>query len=179
MCVHVSRCCTHAGLVIIPTLMFLAALAMFTFPRHLKGHRIPPPVKLRAIESAKKLEMQEAVVPARPRLRDFPKTIRRQLSNDILMFRTASSVLHLLPVAGLYTFLPKYLESQFQMAAHESSMITGTYGILVMGVGIVISGVVILKCSPTAKSVAAYIAFTAIVYSAGELLTSGITVRTD
>lgn len=149
--------------------MFLAALAMFTFPRHLKGHRIPPPVKLRAIESAKKLELLEpATPPARPRLRDFPKTIRRQLSNDILMFRTASSVLHLLPVAGLYTFLPKYLESQFQMAAHESSMITGTYGILVMGVGIVISGVVILKCSPTAKSVAAYIAFTAIVYSAGE-----------
>lgn len=147
--------------------MFVAALAMFTFPKHLRGHRIPPPIKLRAIESAKKLEKRDEDV-ARPRLRDFPKTIRRQLSNDILMFRTASSVLHLLPVAGLYTFLPKYLESQFQLAAHESSMITGTYGILVMGVGIVISGVVILKCSPTARSVAAYIAFTAIVYSAGE-----------
>lgn len=39
-----------------------------------------------------------------------------------------------------------------------------------MGVGIVISGVVILKFSPTARSVAAYIAFTAIVYSAGELV---------
>lgn len=98
---------------------------------------------------------------------DFPKTIKRQLSNDILMFRTASSVLHLLPVAGLYTFLPKYLESQFRLPAHDANMITGMGGILVMGVGIVISGVVILKFSPTARSVAAYIAFTALVYSAG------------
>lgn len=99
---------------------------------------------------------------------DFPKTIKRQLSNDILMFRTASSVLHLLPVAGLYTFLPKYLESQFRLPAHDANMITGMGGILVMGVGIVISGVVILKFSPTARSVAAYIAFTALVYSAGK-----------
>lgn len=84
------------------------------------------------------------------------------------MFRTASSVLHLLPVAGLYTFLPKYMESQFRLAAHDANLISGIGGILVMGVGIVISGVVILKCSPTARSVAAWIAFTAVVYAAGK-----------
>lgn len=84
------------------------------------------------------------------------------------MFRTASSVLHLLPVAGLYTFLPKYLESQFRFASHHANLISGIGGILVMGIGIVISGVVILKFSPTARSVAAYIAFTAFVYAGGE-----------
>jgi len=99
---------------------------------------------------------------------DFPKTIKRQLSNDILMFRTASSVLHLLPVAGLYTFLPKYLESQFRLPAHDANLISGVCGILVMGIGIVISGVVILKFNPTARSVAGWIAFTAIVYACGE-----------
>lgn len=86
------------------------------------------------------------------------------------MFRTASSVLHLLPVAGLYTFLPKYLESQFRLPAHDANLITGLGGILVMGVGIIISGVVILKFNPTARSVAAWIAFAAIVYSAGNYL---------
>lgn len=40
-------------------------------------------------------------------------------------------------------------------------------GILVMGVGIVISGFVILKCSPTARSVAGWIAVTAFVYASG------------
>lgn len=83
------------------------------------------------------------------------------------MFRTASSVLHLLPVAGLYTFLPKYLESQFRLTATNANMISGIGGILVMGIGIVISGVVILKTNPTARSVAAWIAFTAIVYACG------------
>lgn len=56
---------------------------------------------------------------------DFPKAVKRLLKNDILMFRTASSVLHILPIAGLYTFLPKYLESQFRLAAHTANMISG------------------------------------------------------
>lgn len=84
------------------------------------------------------------------------------------MFRTASSVLHLLPIAGLYTFLPKYLESQFHLPAHDANLITGLGGILVMGIGIVVSGFVLLKFRPTARSVAAWIAFTALMYSLGE-----------
>lgn len=185
--------------------MILTSIAMFTFPRNLKGNRIPPPMKMRAIEAQKKLEKQEEEV--KPQLKgtytqsqakkrnrnkiisyllliclsraDFPKTIKRQLSNDILMFRTASSVLHLLPLAGLYTFLPKYLESQFHLPAHDANLISGLGGILVMGIGIVISGVVILKVSPTARSVAAWIAFTAIVYSAGMALLMFIGCSTD
>jgi Organic Anion Transporter Polypeptide (OATP) family. len=51
--------------------------------------------------------------------------VKRLLKNDILMFRTASSVLHILPIAGVYTFLPKYLESQFRLAAHAANMISG------------------------------------------------------
>jgi len=58
---------------------------------------------------------------------DFPKAVKRLLKNDILMFRTASSVLHILPIAGLYTFLPKYLESQFRLPAHHANMISGNY----------------------------------------------------
>ena len=60
-----------------------------------------------------------------PSLKDFPKAVKRLLKNDILLFRTASSVLHILPVAGFYTFLPKYLESQFRLAAHVANMISG------------------------------------------------------
>ena len=83
------------------------------------------------------------------------------------MFRTASSVFHLLPIAGLYTFLPKYLETQFRLPAADANLITAFGGILVMGIGIVISGIVILKMNPSARSVAAWIAFTALIYSCG------------
>lgn len=58
---------------------------------------------------------------------DFPTAMRRLLRNEILLYRTASSVLHILPIAGLYTFLPKYLESQFQLSATKANMISGNY----------------------------------------------------
>ncbi|XP_043261616.1 solute carrier organic anion transporter family member 74D isoform X2 [Colletes gigas] len=139
------------GLVLISAMLVLVSLGMFTFPTRLPASRTPP----------KRPDARK------PSLRDFPKAVKRLLKNDILMFRTASSVLHILPIAGLYTFLPKYLESQFRLPAHHANMISGVGGILVMGLGIIISGVYILRAKPNARFVAAWIAFTAIVYAIG------------
>ncbi|XP_034940213.1 solute carrier organic anion transporter family member 74D [Chelonus insularis] len=139
------------GLVLISAMLMLVSVAMFAFPTRLPTSRSPP-----KIEDSKK-----------PSLRDFPKAVKRLLRNDILMFRTASSVLHILPIAGLYTFLPKYLETQFRLPAHHANMISGVGGILVMGLGIIISGVFILRAKPNARFVAAWIAFTAVVYALG------------
>lgn len=143
------------GLVLISTMLMLASFVMFTFPKRLNGSR-PPPKRIRDTRRNK-----------HPSLRDFPKAVKRLLKNDILMFRTASSVLHILPIAGLYTFLPKYLESQFRLAAHSAAMVSGVGGILVMGLGIIISGVFILRVKPNARFVAAWIAFTAVAYALG------------
>lgn len=176
------------GLVMISGLMIITSLAMFAFPKQLRGNRIPSPHQsIDPHKQESKVEEEDV----KPQLKgkngasylsqsvfnfnlvsfsyriDFPKTIKRHLKNDILMFRTASSVLHLLPIAGLYTFMPKYLESQFHLPAHDANLITGIGGILVMGIGIVVSAFALLKFSPTARSVAAWIAFTALVYSLG------------
>ncbi|XP_060516016.1 solute carrier organic anion transporter family member 74D isoform X2 [Cylas formicarius] len=145
------------GLVIISGLLILASIAMFAFPKRLP--KAKPIHRIRKIESADKKQ--------HPSIRDFPKTVKRLLKNDILMFRTASSVLHILPIAGLYTFLPKYLESQFRLPTPTANMISGVGGILVMGVGIILSGIFILRVKPNARFVAGWIAFTAIVYSLG------------
>ncbi|KAF4526234.1 hypothetical protein B566_EDAN001919 [Ephemera danica] len=178
------------GLVLISTLLMLASIAMFMFPKRLRPPRrraassaptttasavtiqsldtlketkqIPPPPK----REKKKNPSLRGQFTMRVKL-NFPKAVKRLLKNDILMFRTASSVLHILPIAGLYTFLPKYLESQFRLAAHTANMISGVGGILVMGLGIIISGVFILRVKPNARWVAAWIAFTAIVYAFG------------
>lgn len=146
------------GLVLVSSMLMLASFVMFTFPKRLNSGR-PEPRQRRAHD-------QHAAA-KHPSLRDFPKAVKRLLKNDILMFRTASSVLHILPIAGLYTFLPKYLESQFRLAAHSAAMISGVGGILVMGLGIIISGVFILRVKPNARFVAAWIAFTAVVYALG------------
>lgn len=47
---------------------------------------------------------------------------------------------------------------------------SGVGGILVMGVGIIISGIFILRVKPNARFVAAWIAFTAVVYAVGKTI---------
>lgn len=173
------------GMILVSSTILLASLSMFAFPRRLprkrpSGRRRAPPqaaangvadVMKRPEESpVKKKNLPLPAGGKKPSLKDFPKAIRRLLKNDILLLRTASSVLHILPIAGLYTFLPKYLESQFRMAAHVANMISGIGGILVMGIGIFFSGVFIRVKKPSPKFVAAWIAMTALLYAIGMAL---------
>ena len=106
----------------------------------------------------------------KPSLKDFPTAMKRLLKNDILLCRTASSVLHILPIAGLYTFLPKYLESQFQLTATKANMISGLAGIFVMGIGIFASGLFMRKYKPSARFVARWIALAALLYAIGMVI---------
>ncbi|KAM3958979.1 solute carrier organic anion transporter family member 74D-like [Aphomia sociella] len=145
------------GMVFIASFIVMLSSLMFCFPRQIKQEPLPPPPK-------KSKEKRE------PFFKDFFATIKRQLTNDILMWRTASSVLHLMPISGVYSFLPKYLEKQFRLPTHDANLVSGLGGILVMGVGIITSGVVILKLVPTARQVAAWTAATAAIYSAGMVL---------
>lgn len=114
------------GMIFVSSTILLASFSMFAFPRRLpqksRKRRYVAPVNGKAEHMASDVI---ATPDKHPSIKDFPKAVRRLLKNDILLFRTASSVLHILPVAGLYTFLPKYLESQFRMAAHVANMISG------------------------------------------------------
>ncbi|XP_072946988.1 solute carrier organic anion transporter family member 74D-like isoform X2 [Epargyreus clarus] len=142
------------GMVFIAGFIVILSVFMFFFPRQIKKNLMPAPPK----KNKQKSE---------PFFKDFFATIKRQLTNDILMWRTASSVLHLMPVSGVYSFLPKYLEKQFRLPTHDANLVSGLGGILVMGLGIITSGVVILRVVPTARQVAAWTAATAAIYSAG------------
>lgn len=170
------------GLLLVSTSMFFASLVMFTFPKKLRNKAtqvMPAPITkldeslktdkditddLHAEESGKFLSQ----------FQDFASTVKRQLKNDILMFRTASAVLHLLPITGLYVFLPKYLENQFQMATHNANFISGTFGILMMGAGILITGIMSIKYQVSAKNVSLWIAFTALATAIGMMVLSMI-----
>ncbi|XP_045511689.1 solute carrier organic anion transporter family member 74D isoform X1 [Colias croceus] len=145
------------GMVFIAGFIVLLSGLMFCFPRQIRQSPVPLPIK-------KSKEKNE------PLFKDFFATIKRQLTNDILMWRTASSVLHLMPISGVYSFLPKYLEKQFRLPTHDANLVSGLGGILVMGLGIITSGVVILKLVPSARQVAAWTAATAAIYSAGMIL---------
>lgn len=140
------------GLVGISASLLVASVPMFAFPKRLPGTQSSSTSSLTADGMAaaaiKKLPLANGAiepsmvspqtkspppykngiepVPKAPKLKDFPTAVKRLLKNDILMFRTASSVLHLLPLSGIYTFLPKYFESQFHFPTHTANMVTGT-----------------------------------------------------
>lgn len=167
------------GLLFVSTSMFFASLVMFTFPKNLRNKttQVLPEPTTKSEENTKtdkvineKLHEEESSNESKHH--DFWTTIKRQLKNDILMFRTASAVLHLLPITGLYIFLPKYLENQFQMQTHNATFVSGTFGILMMGVGIVITGIISVKFPLSARKVSLWIAFTALVTAAGMFVLS-------
>lgn len=165
------------------TSMLFASFVMFTFPRTLRNKPTQalqaPTTKLdESIKTEKEVNESEASAAGSGRFlfqfKDFATTVKRQLKNDILMFRTASAVLHLLPITGLYVFLPKYLENQFQMATHNANFISGTFGILMMGAGILITGIMSVKVQVSARHVALWIAFTALATAIGMMVLSMI-----
>ncbi|XP_025413208.1 solute carrier organic anion transporter family member 3A1-like [Sipha flava] len=174
------------GLVGISATLLLASVPMFAFPKRLRSPASPsaaakkhqlangrtgaadaPPTPSPPTAYGNGVDAAAAAPTKAPRLNGFPTAVKRLLKNEMLMYRTASSVFHLLPLAGIYTFLPKYFESQFHFPTHTANMVTGIYGIMVMGIGIIISGIFILKKNPNARAVAAWIAFTALAYAIG------------
>jgi len=102
----------------------------------------------------------------------FFSTIKRLLNNRILICRIASTVFHTLPVSGLYTFLPKYLEYQYRITASRASGISGIAGILVMGFGIFTSGIFMRKYNPSPRFVSSWICIATFLYVCGMVLLS-------
>lgn len=188
------------GVFIVGAALIVTSVPMMAFPRilphqryvpHTQGYRVQPSLEMHrnggvCPKHQPPLVQQPLIAAApvlpspvspnrkrhnvKPALRDFPSAIRRLLKNEILLYRTASSVLHILPIAGLYTFLPKYLESQFQQTETNANMLVGFAGILVMGIGIFASGTFMRKFKPNARFVAKWIALSALAYSVGMVI---------
>lgn len=53
---------------------------------------------------------------------------------------------------GFWTFMPKYIETQFRQTATVSNFATGALGILSSGLGIITSGVVISQFKPSPRA---------------------------
>lgn len=85
---------------------------------------------------------------------DFLTSLKRILTNKILVFNSASNSFFILGLIGYWTFMPKYMETQFRQTAANSNFASGAIGILSSGLGIVTSGVVISKFKPSPRTLA-------------------------
>lgn len=61
-----------------------------------------------------------------PTIREFPKTMKRLLTNWLLTFNNLSGVFYVLGASAYITFLAKYLEVQYSTFAANGTVIAGT-----------------------------------------------------
>ncbi|XP_014214478.1 solute carrier organic anion transporter family member 4C1-like [Copidosoma floridanum] len=137
--------------------VFSALLAMF--PRELERSKRSANSKeekeaLSECEVPLKFESNKAT-PAepmeKPTLREFPKTVKRIITNKILFCNIFSGVFYVLSAAPFMSFLAKYLEVQFQTSPGGGSLLVGPLTLMGMVLGFIISGVVIGRFKPSPR----------------------------
>ncbi|XP_076330358.1 solute carrier organic anion transporter family member 74D-like isoform X2 [Tachypleus tridentatus] len=171
------------GLCMVGATLFLTVIPMASFPRKLSQSISSPQRQVAHVHLNGQMKgktcnnnQQEKALLGKHNWKktntskSFPQAMRRLLQNEVLLCRTASSVLHIMPVAGLYTFLPKYLETQFQLNPTKANIISGMAGILVMGVGIFFSGTLMRRFKPRARIVATWITLATFAYCLGMVI---------
>lgn len=101
---------------------------------------------------------------------NLSNSLSRLFKNDLLLLRMLSGILHLLPIAGFFTFLPKYLEEQFRIAPSSADAISGLAGILFVGFGAFFGGMIIRILNVNSRFMTRWIASSALFYSIGMLI---------
>lgn len=83
-------------------------------------------------------------------------TFKRLTGNQTLMLNNFAAVFYFLGYMPYWIFLPKYIETQYRQSASASNLITGTAGLIFSAIGVLLSGLVVSKLRPRARSLAAW-----------------------
>ncbi|XP_067936676.1 solute carrier organic anion transporter family member 5A1-like [Watersipora subatra] len=125
------------GFLIFGSLIMLSALPFFTFPKSLST---PPKNDDMELES-----FDDIGVAGNSTQLEFPKALMKLLRNPIYMLLMVTTVLEMIIVTGFLTFMPKYLETQFQLRTSEANLYTGSLAIPGAVLGILSSGVILQR----------------------------------
>ena len=153
------------GFLIIGVLMLLVALPFFAFPKEMKKEK-------RKVYLDEKYRKQEQVANSKEKsatgskvaaagdkvraegkkdenygknLADLPKCIWKLITNWIFLVSCLGACCELIIVSGFIVFLPKYLETQFNLSKSEASMLTGGTAIPGACIGIILGGYILKK----------------------------------
>ena len=78
-------------------------------------------------------------------LSDLPRCIWKLITNWIFLVSCLAACCELVIVSGFIVFLPKYLETQFNLSKSEASMLTGGTAIPGACIGIILGGYILKK----------------------------------
>lgn len=149
------------GWILLGGLLALSGFFLTMFPKQLPRAAARQIVeaerKKRKEKDVKKSEKElEAEIETPASMKDMLKTFKRLLKNPTLMCNNFSSVFYLFGYAPYWIFTPKYIEIQYRQSAATSSLVTGTIALGFSALGILLSGYVISKFKPKARSMAAW-----------------------
>lgn len=99
----------------------------------------------------------------KPSFRGLKESLKRLLTNKILMYNNFSTVFCLFGAIPYWMFAPKYFEIQYLQSPSEASYKIGTISFFFSGLGVLTSGIIISKFKPRARYLAAWNIFTSIV----------------
>ena len=152
------------GFQIIGVLLLLVAFPFFAFPKEMKKEKrkVYLDEKYRKqeqvtnnkersatgskVSTADKMEDQRQKVENYGKnLSDLPKCIWKLITNWIFLVSCLGACCELVIVSGFIVFLPKYLETQFNLSKSEASMLTGGTAIPGACIGIILGGYILKK----------------------------------
>uniref|UniRef100_A0A8C2KY16 Solute carrier organic anion transporter family member n=1 Tax=Cyprinus carpio TaxID=7962 RepID=A0A8C2KY16_CYPCA len=147
------------GFLMAATLLLLTSLPYLFFPRKMSREEIVEapvePSTEKMMEDKKPKSETKEEVSLTEFLKSFPKIVMRTLRNPIYLLVVLAQVNLAAMVAGLATFMGKFIERQFAQTASFSNMMMGGLNIPSAMLGIMAGGVILRKLGLTVRSSAA------------------------
>ncbi|EZA61297.1 hypothetical protein DMN91_012661 [Ooceraea biroi] len=171
------------GWIILGGIMGTFAVLIAMFPRDLPTSPDAPketneiPLKLDLVLQRKPPIQMEPTKPIPlqtdttyiPTIREFPKAMKRILTNWLLTCNNLSTVFYILGASTYITFLAKYLEVQYNTSAASGTVIAGPVSLIGMVLGFLLSGLVISKFKPRPRPLFAWNVFVGMCFVAGQV----------
>ncbi|XP_045183048.2 solute carrier organic anion transporter family member 2A1-like [Mercenaria mercenaria] len=116
------------------------SIPIMCFPRKLKSKSRMKDLELTE-KKVKSTEKKTVTQTLKHELRDFGQTIERLLRNPVYVTLVLSSVINLVGVAGVLSFMPKYLAAQYTVPLWQANIILAFSYIAAVALGSFLGGV--------------------------------------
>lgn len=171
------------GWIILGVTMGMFAVLIAMFPRDLPKTKDAPkkdgevPLKLDLVlqqkppippkEPTNQIPLETEYTPT---IREFPKAVKRILTNSLLTCNNLSAVFYILGASAYITFIAKYLEVQYGTSAAGGIVIAGPVSILGMVLGFLLSGLIISKFKPGPRPLLAWNVLVGMCFVLGQIV---------
>ncbi|XP_012523943.1 solute carrier organic anion transporter family member 74D [Monomorium pharaonis] len=126
-----------------------------------------PPIQMDRTSSANPIPLETEYIPT---IREFPKAMKRLLTNWLLTCNNLSGVFYVLGASAYITFIAKYLEVQYGTSAAGGTVIAGPISLFGMILGFLLSGLIITKFKPGPRPLLAWNVLVGICFVLGQIV---------